>query len=524
MSYADTHPLQRTPWARYRHSLWLLTTRDLKVRYSTSALGYVWSVLDPLVMAGIYWFVFTQVFQRPVGTEPYIVFLLSALLPWMWFNGAVSDSTRAFLKDAKLVRSTMIPRTIWVNRIVLSKGIEFLLALPVLALFAIVFGAQVGWQLVLFPLAILLQAILTAGVALIVAPLVVFFRDLERAVKLILRFLFYASPDHLRRVEPSARVARLGGLQPADGHLRPLPRGVLPRRARLVQRRRRRAHVARPARRRPPRLPRQRAPGAEGDLMTDAAAAALAATEAHAIRAHGLGIRFRRNRRGRRSFKDLLAGRRRRTRPGEFWALRDVSIEVRPGEAIGVVGRNGQGKSTLLKLVAGVMIADEGTVEVTGGVAPLIEITGGFVDDLTVRDNVYLTAGLHGMTSAQIDAKFDEIIEFADIGDFLDTPYKHLSSGMKVRIAFAVISQLEEPILLVDEVLAVGDKAFREKCYRRIEELLAGGRTLFFVSHNERDLRRFCTRGLYLDKGSLVLDAPIDEVLDRYNADHGTVK
>lgn len=194
VAYRDAHPLQRTPWARYRHSLWLLTTRDLKVRYSTSALGYLWSVLDPLIMAGIYWFVFTQVFQRIAGTEPYIVFLLSALLPWMWFNGAVSDSTRAFLKDAKLVRSTKIPRTIWVNRIVLSKGIEFVLALPVLALFAIVFGAGVGWQLVLFPLAMLLQGVLTVGVSLIVAPLVVFFRDLERAVKLILRFLFYASP------------------------------------------------------------------------------------------------------------------------------------------------------------------------------------------------------------------------------------------------------------------------------------------------------------------------------------------
>ena len=193
------HPLQRTPWIRYRHALGLLTTRDLKVRYSTSALGYFWSVLDPLVMAAIYWFVFTQVFHRPVGTEPYIVFLLSALLPWMWFNGAVSDSTRAFLKDAKLVRSTKIPRTIWVNRIVLSKGIEFLLSLPVLALFvlfAAMFGADVtvGWEVVLFPLAIVLQAMLTAGVALIVAPLVVFFRDLERATKLVLRFLFYASP------------------------------------------------------------------------------------------------------------------------------------------------------------------------------------------------------------------------------------------------------------------------------------------------------------------------------------------
>ena len=234
-----------------------------------------------------------------------------------------------------------------------------------------------------------------------------------------------------------------------------------------------------------------------------------------------VGIRFRRNRRSRRSFKDLFAGSRRRTRSGEFWALRKVSFSVQRGEAIGVVGRNGQGKSTLLKLVTGVVLPDEGTVDVIEGVAPLIEITGGFVDDLSVRDNVYLTAGLHGMTRKQIDSRFDDIIAFAEIADFIDTPYKHLSSGMKVRIAFAVISQLEEPILLVDEVLAVGDKAFREKCYRRIEELLAGGRTLFFVSHNERDLRRFCARGLYLDKGELVLDAPINEVLDRYNAEYG---
>ncbi|MGV8882929.1 MAG: ABC transporter ATP-binding protein [Rhodoglobus sp.] len=233
------------------------------------------------------------------------------------------------------------------------------------------------------------------------------------------------------------------------------------------------------------------------------------------------GIRFRRNRRSRRSFKDLFAGRKRRTRPGEFWALRGVSFTVKAGEAIGVVGRNGQGKSTLLKLVAEVILADEGHVRVHEGVAPLIEITGGFVDDLTVRDNVYLTAGLHGMTKAEIAERFDEIIDFAEIGDFIDTPYKHLSSGMKVRIAFAVISRLEEPIILVDEVLAVGDKGFREKCYRRIEELLAGGRTLFFVSHNEKDLRRFCSRGLYLDKGTLVLDGPIADVLARYNSDYG---
>jgi ABC-2 type transport system permease protein len=146
-------------------------------------------------MAGIYWFVFTQVFDRDVGESPYIVFLLTALLPWMWFNGAVGDCTRAFLKEARLIRSTKIPRTIWVNRLVLSKGIEFVASIPVLAIFAIFSpGTQLHWQVVFFPLAIILQTLLLVGVGLIVAPLVVFFRDLERAVKLILRFLFYASP------------------------------------------------------------------------------------------------------------------------------------------------------------------------------------------------------------------------------------------------------------------------------------------------------------------------------------------
>jgi ABC-2 type transport system ATP-binding protein len=241
-----------------------------------------------------------------------------------------------------------------------------------------------------------------------------------------------------------------------------------------------------------------------------------------AIDVRGLGVRFRRNRRGRRSIKDLFADSSRRSKPNEFWALRDVSFDVRPGESIGVVGRNGQGKSTLLKLVAGVLLPDEGSVSVNGGVAPLIEITGGFVGDLTVRENVRLTAGLHGMSKAEVARRFDGIIDFAELEDFVDTPYKHLSNGMKVRLAFSVVSQLEEPILLVDEVLAVGDKAFREKCYARIDELLADGRTLFFVSHSERDLRRFCTRGLYLDKHRLAMDAPIGEVLDRYNADHPT--
>ena len=180
---------------RYAHSLWLLSARDLRVRYATSALGYLWSVLDPLVMSVIYWFVFTQVFHRGhVGDQPYIVFLLSALLPWVWFNAAVSDFTTAFNRDARLVRSTAIPRSIWMNRIVLSKGIEFIYSIPVLAVFAIFTGAHLTWFVLLFPLAVILQTVFLVGLGLIVAPLCVLWKDLERTTRLVLRALFYVSP------------------------------------------------------------------------------------------------------------------------------------------------------------------------------------------------------------------------------------------------------------------------------------------------------------------------------------------
>ena len=238
------------------------------------------------------------------------------------------------------------------------------------------------------------------------------------------------------------------------------------------------------------------------------------------ISVDGVGIQFQRDRQRKRTLKDMLGRKELRQAPDEFWAFRDVSFDVHAGESIGVVGRNGQGKSTLLKMVAEVLIPDEGTVEVRQGVAPLIEITGGFVDDLSVRDNVYLAAGLHGKSKDEIDDEFAEIIEFAEIKDFVHTPYKHLSSGMKVRVAFSVVSRLDEPILLVDEVLAVGDRGFRRKCYARIEEMLAEGRTMFFVSHSDGDLKRFCNRGLYLDKGRMQYDGPIDEAFERYTTDY----
>ena len=202
---------------RYVHSLWLLSSRDLRVRYATSALGYLWSVLDPLVMSAIYWFVFTQVFHRTVGHEPYIVFLLTALLPWVWFNSSVADFTKAFSKDARLVRSTAIPRSIWANRVVLTKGIEFLFSLPVVIAFAILTGAHVGWGLLWFPVAVILQTVLLVGLGLLVAPLCVLYTDLERTTRLILRALFYASPIIYGVSDLPAPFETLAAFNPLSG-------------------------------------------------------------------------------------------------------------------------------------------------------------------------------------------------------------------------------------------------------------------------------------------------------------------
>ena len=237
-----------------------------------------------------------------------------------------------------------------------------------------------------------------------------------------------------------------------------------------------------------------------------------------AIEAMGLGIRFRRNRIRHRRLSDVLRRQEGRAR-SEFWALRNVTFQIPQGESVGIVGANGQGKSTLLKLVAGTLIPDEGWVRLHGGVAPLVNISGGFKSDLTVRDNIHIVGGLHGMLRDEVEEKFDDIIDFAEVGDFVDTPFRHLSSGMKTRVAFALVTSLNEPTVIIDETLSVGDRSFKRKAYERIDTMLAGGKTLFLVSHSEKQLQRLCTRGIYLRRGRVVADGDIGEVLAQYTAD-----
>lgn len=194
-----------------------------------------------------------------------------------------------------------------------------------------------------------------------------------------------------------------------------------------------------------------------------------------------------------------------------FLALDDVSFTVQQGESIGLMGLNGSGKSTLLKLINGVMPPDEGEVLTRGRVAGLIATGAGFHPQLSGRDNVHLNAAILGMTEQETKRKFDDIVEFADIGKFLDTPVGHYSSGMYARLGFAVAVHTESDVFLVDEVLAVGDKPFKRKCIKRMQEIRDEGRTLFYVSHAAPSVRKMCDRVLVLEQGVLGFDGPVDE-------------
>jgi lipopolysaccharide transport system ATP-binding protein len=214
-----------------------------------------------------------------------------------------------------------------------------------------------------------------------------------------------------------------------------------------------------------------------------------------------------------------LSGRRREEPDGTlFWALRDVSFEVKHGEVLGIIGPNGAGKSTLLKILSRITEPTAGRVEIHGRVGSLLEVGTGFHAELTGRENIYLNGAILGMRKAEIDRKFDAIVAFADLGRFIDTPVKRYSSGMYVRLAFAVAAHLEPEILVVDEVLAVGDAEFQRKCLGKMQDVASTGRTVLFVSHNMGSIQRLCSRGILLNAGVITMNGSVEKAVSEYLA------
>lgn len=203
----------------------------------------------------------------------------------------------------------------------------------------------------------------------------------------------------------------------------------------------------------------------------------------------------------------------------EFFAVKNVSFQVREGEAWGLIGVNGSGKSTMLKTISGILKPYQGNVTVGGSIAPLIELGAGFDPDLTARENIFLNGCVLGHTRKFMQEHFDEIVDFAEIHKFLDSPIKNYSSGMRARLGFSIATMVKPDILIVDEVLAVGDYKFRQKCEQRMKELLAGGTTLLYVSHSIDEVRRLCDHAIWLDKGVARMQGEVNAVCDAYIAE-----
>lgn len=203
----------------------------------------------------------------------------------------------------------------------------------------------------------------------------------------------------------------------------------------------------------------------------------------------------------------------------EFLAVKDVSFQVRQGEAWGLIGTNGSGKSTLLKAISGILKPYKGSITVDGFIAPLIELGAGFDQEMTARENIFLNGCVLGHTEQFMKEHFDEIVDFADLHDFLDSPLKNFSSGMRARLGFSIATMVKPQILIVDEILSVGDYKFREKCAKRMEEMLSGGTTLLYVSHNISEVRRLCDHALWIDKGVQKMQGDVTTVCDAYMAE-----
>jgi lipopolysaccharide transport system ATP-binding protein len=472
------NPVDPVELWRYRDLLYLLTWRDVSVRYRQTVLGCLWAILQPFLSM----IVFTVFLGRVAGLSsdgiPYPVFSYLGLLPWMYFSGAVTRSGASFVSNSQLLTRVYFPRVLLPLSATLSALVDFGVAFLMLGGLMAWYGLAPSLTILLILPLLLITACAAAGVGISLAALNARYRDVQHAIPFLMQLWMFATPVVYPATLVPERWRPLLALNPLTGLIEAYRSAALgPPPLIRVQALSKRYRVA-------------GGPQPVGHLR-EAMTRMMTAP-------------FRR-----------LAGEA-RPAPREFWALRDVSFEVERGEVLGIIGRNGAGKSTLLRILSRVTEPTAGRVELRGRVGSLLEVGTGFHPELTGRENVYLNGTILGMRRREIDRKFDEIVAFAGVEPFIDTAVKRYSSGMYVRLAFAVAAHIDTEIMLVDEVLAVGDAEFQKKCLGKMDDVAQSGRTVLFVSHNMAAVQRLCGRGLLLDRGRAVAAGPIGAVVRRY--------
>ncbi len=471
----------------------------------------------------VYVVLVSVIFQRP--EEDYPLFIFAAILPWKWFTSSVNDAIGSIASQDRLIKQVHFPKIVLPTATVVAGILHFAFGLvPLAALLVLVYSDRLSLNLVYLPVIAAVQFVFTLAFGYAVAAINVFYRDIANISRHALRLWFYLSPA----LYGAATLERIASSRshphpalPAQPVLRPLH--VVPQRdLRHGDGRPAGAGLARPPgpQRRLAGLPRPRhrllqagrAGVREGAVM---AGRVPGAPPPYAIDVRDLGVqydlRLTRKNTLQTTFRQLF--KRRRDGDRTFWALKGVSFRLVHGESLAVIGPNGAGKSTLLQVLAGIITPSEGGIDVVGHVSSLLTLGAGFDQDLTGRDNILLAGAFLGIEDAEMRRRMDAIIDFADIGQFIDAPIKTYSSGMRARLGFSIATSVDPDVLLLDEVLATGDQVFRAKSKARVLEIAAAAKAVVLVTHDMNWVTEFCNRALLIEQGRVVAEGDPGDVV-----------
>ena len=443
---------------RYKYLLFELVKKNIKLKYRRSYLGILWTLIEPLLTMIVLTLVFGTLFGKDDRTYP--VYILCGRLLYSFFSSASKAGLKAVSGNAAMIKKVYVPKYIYVVAAIISNFVTFVISLVVLVGVAAVLRVEPTWHIVegLIPLVILF--VMTLGIGLILATLNVFFRDIEYIWSVLTMLIMYASAIFYT----TERVINTGN-----------------------------------------------------GWVFSVNPIYMCMKKNVAVSVENVGMRFNLNQERVDNLKEyVIKFLKRDLKYSEFWALKDINFEIKKGQRLGVLGLNGSGKSTLLKVVSGVLKPSAGTVTTRGVVAPLLELGAGFSPEYTGRENIYLYGSVLGYTKEFLDEKFDEIVDFSELGEFIEVPIKNYSSGMKSRLGFSIATVVEPDILILDEVLSVGDKKFRNKSEKKIMSMFDKGVTVLFVSHSLEQVQRLCDRAIILDSGRLVASGSVDKVAKIY--------
>ena len=482
-------------FSKYRPLIRELVTRDLKVKYRRSFLGYVWSILNPLLMMLLQTLVFSYMFRFQIENFP--LYLICGNTLFNFFNESTNMGMGSVLGNSSLIKKVYVPKFIFPISRVVSSFVNLLFSLAAIILVMLITRSPFHLTILLVWAPLVLLFLFTCGIALLLSALAVYFRDLQYLYGIVTMAWMYATPLFYP-------ISALPPFMVAIVKLNPLYHYINCMRCLVMY---------------------GTVPGPNTWFACIVCAVGMMVVGLAAFRklpiiqVDNVSMRFNLAQEKTETLKEYTVKLlKHQLFFNEFYALQDVSFSIEPGESVALIGRNGSGKSTMLKLIAGVMYPSKGSVRVNGEIAPLIELGAGFDMELTARENVYLNGAVLGHDRAYMDEHFKNIIDFAELWDFVDVPVKNYSSGMIARLGFSIATEVRADILACDEILSVGDFMFQQKCHDRMEQMLSGGTTLLFVSHDINQVKQLCKRAIWIDHGHLRGDGPSAEVCDAYVA------